>query len=53
MKMAKIYFLKKNYILKTNPDNATDNILKCDAVSNIIILFAALKPTLCFTSAIM
>ena len=55
MKMEKICLLKK-YELKPN---ATDNILKigkydlkCDAISNIIFLFAALGPTLCFSYSI-
>ena len=57
MKMAKICLLKKIQI-KTNPDNATYNILKyevvltCDVISNLIILSATLKPALCFSSSI-
>ena len=56
MNMAKIVSSKK--LKKTpNPNKTTDNILKdiiskCDANSNIIILFATLRPTLCFSSSI-
>ena len=55
--MAEICLLKKTQI-KTNPDNATYNflkykvVLKRDAISNIIILSATLKPALCFSSSI-
>ena len=39
-------FSSKKLQIKTNPDNATDNIkgkyyLKCDAISNTFTLFAA------------
>ena len=57
LKMAKICLLKKIQI-KTNPDNATYNILKykvvlkCDEISNIIILSATLRPASCFSSSI-
>ena len=55
--MAKICLLKKIQI-KTNPNNTTYNILKykvvlnCDAISNIIILSATLRPAFCFSSSI-
>ena len=52
MKMAKICLLKK-FQIKTNPDNAIYNILKhkvvlikCAAISNIIIFSATLRPVL-------
>ena len=49
MKMANICLLKKLQI-KTNPDNAAENILKFKAsinwsASDIIILSATLRPT--------
>ena len=39
--------------IKTNPHNATYSILKYDATSNIIILYATLRPALCFSSSII